>query len=484
MCRSILEELIPSFAQPAKGAPSDSVHREGFKTAWLDGLRGVASLMVMIHHSSWLWYPNLLQGWGSCPECYHFVQLPIIRVFYMGSAMVAIFFVVSGFSLSHRALGLIRSGRFEDFLDALCSSTFRRGIRLLMPPIVLTFFMMLAANYGLYATSPGHRQPALYGSLSGNLNAWFHSVLSMSDIFRPVFYKGISYAVYVPPYDPNLWTIDVEFNGSLVIFLSLLGTSKLLPAFRLLVFIAINLWLLYFVHPYLFLFMSGVFLAELHHIREDCSSQQAQATELPTSLTLNRVIKEAIFERVPSNAWIAFWTVNFIFALYIISMPLVEHGARASPGYITLASWLPVQYRAAYVEDQFFIYLAAVHLIWIIDNAPFLQKIFTTRIAQYLAKISFALYLVHGTFLYTMGLRLSNWMHARTGTETPGQYTLGVLLTALCVYPPLLVTADFVWRHVDNKSVSFAKWLYVKMSLPKRATQSTHQYSELRGVPG
>ncbi|KAF8859397.1 hypothetical protein BDZ45DRAFT_673347 [Acephala macrosclerotiorum] len=450
--------LLPSFAQPSVprslNAPSRKVH----KTAWLDGLRGVASLMVMLHHSSWLWYPHLSRGWGSCEDCYYIVQLPIVRVFYMGSAMVAIFFVVSGFSLSHRALGLIRSGKFPELLDSLSSSTFRRGMRLLLPTIVVTFFMMLATYFGFYGTGPGNRQPPRYEKFSQNFYHWYLAILDITDIFRPMNYPGW----YNPPYDTNLWTIDVEFHGSLVIFITLLGLSKVKPTFRLLVLIAIPLWLLYYIHTHLFLFMSGVLLAELHHIRED---QQSQTLDPSSPHPSQPRLLETI---LPQLYWpkvnMSFWIFNFLLALHVLSMPLIHEGADSSPGFRTLVYYIPNSFRQPYVEDHFWIFLAAVHLIWSIDNAPFLQRIFTTRVATYLGKISFALYLLHGSFLYTIGYNLSYKVHDYVGRDTSFRYTAGIVLTGCVLYPLLFWCADVVWRHVDARSVSIAKWCYQKVS--------------------
>ncbi len=455
--KSFLHSLIPSFAQRAPSPP-----HKVYKTAWLDGLRGVASLMVMLHHSSWLWYPELSRGWGSSPDSYHFVQLPVIRIFYMGSAMVAIFFVISGFSLSHKALGLIRHGRYAELLSSLGSSTFRRGMRLVIPPVVLTFFMMLATYMNWYGKGDGAREPPHYDTFSQNFWHWAHTVMDISDIFRPMDYPGW----YNPPYDTNLWTIDVEWHGSLVIFLTLLGLSKVHAKFRLFMLVCIPIWLEYRVHTHLFLFMSGVFLAELHHIREDRLSEP----QTPS----NQRLVEKLMAKLPPNVQrvleqprttVIFWSVNFVVAIYLLSMPLLGAGGASSPGYIWLASMIPSQFLAPFVEDHFWIFLAAVHFIFTVDNAPFLQTIFTTPVAQYLGRVGFALYLVHGTFLYTIGWNLSARILDITGREAGFQYGSGVFLTVCILYPLIFCTADFVYRQVDVKSVTFARWLHTKVSI-------------------
>ncbi|PVH68910.1 hypothetical protein DL98DRAFT_356521, partial [Cadophora sp. DSE1049] len=360
-------------------------------TLWLDGLRGIASVLVMFHHSRLLWYPELGRGYASCASYYHIIQLPFLCLLYSGAPMVAIFFVVSGFSLSFKALSVMPTSQCqsEKAFDALSSSVFRRGIRLLMPPIVVTFFMILFTNFEWYGTGVGSRQPPHHHTLLGNVGQWLKSSLDIMDIFRPTFTKDVSYAVYMPPYDPNLWTIDVEFHGSMVVFCTLLGVVKLRDGWRMFVLGTIPLWLLWEAHSYLFLFLSSVLLAELHLRREYRSSLGL----LPPH-SLDKARK-------------GFWVLNFAVAMYVLGIPLLHMGAAETPGYIFLATHIPSNYaNPVYIKDTFWIYIAAVHLVFTIDRAPFLQSIFVTRVAWYLGKIGFALYLVHETVLYTVGYRL------------------------------------------------------------------------------
>ncbi|TVY45346.1 hypothetical protein LCER1_G008289 [Lachnellula cervina] len=448
-------EFKSSFTLP--GLPSDELTRSSRRlhsTAWLDGLRGVASLLVVIHHSSWLWYPRLSEGWGSSPDSQWFVQLPMIRIFYAaGSAMVAVFFIVSGFSLSYKSLGLIRTGRFPEVLDSLSSSVFRRLLRLVLPPATTTFFSMLVTHAGWYGTGPKSRQPARHDSLADNVFLWMRSVVELADPFRPNIYPG----GYDPTYESNLWTIPVELHGSMVIFLTLLGIAKLRASLRLAILVSIVLFLLCYAYTHLFLFLSGVLLAELHYRREERTSKlRTPASQPPES---------ADHERQGAKGMKLFWTLNFLLAIFVCCMPLRVQGARSSPGYMTLASLTPPPYRGLFIEDQFWIFIAAFHLVFTLDNAKFLQMIFTSRFSQYLGKISFSLYIIHGSFLYSLGWNLSARTLDWTGRDAGFQYASGIFLTGLFMYPLLFWTADIVARHVDARSVRFARWLWLKAAI-------------------
>lgn len=123
--------LLPTFVRQ----PPNSPPRKLSKMAYLDGLRGVAALFVMIHHYACQFTPALLEGWGSDPENSWILQLPFIRVIHSGSFMVVLFFVISGTVLSYRSLKLARDRKKPEFTSSLASSVFRRWIRLHLPVI-------------------------------------------------------------------------------------------------------------------------------------------------------------------------------------------------------------------------------------------------------------------------------------------------------------------------------------------------------------
>lgn len=136
-------ELLPAWWNWTS-SPPPKLHL----TSWLDGLRGVAALFVFIHHSSQIYLRGLRPGYGSSPEAYHILQLPVLRIVFSGGAMVAIFFVISGYVLSTKPLLLARQGRHLELFENLASSAFRRGPRLITSYIVSTFLTAMLAMTG------------------------------------------------------------------------------------------------------------------------------------------------------------------------------------------------------------------------------------------------------------------------------------------------------------------------------------------------
>jgi hypothetical protein len=143
-CKPFLLFILPNFLR----ARANKTPRKLYPTSYLDGLRGVAALFVVIHHYAYTFTASSLQGWHAGPEGSHnwFFQLPLIRVVHSGRFMVAIFFVISGYVLSYRSLKLAREGKQVELLDSLASSVFRRWLRLHLPVIVSTFIAFLAAR--------------------------------------------------------------------------------------------------------------------------------------------------------------------------------------------------------------------------------------------------------------------------------------------------------------------------------------------------
>jgi peptidoglycan/LPS O-acetylase OafA/YrhL len=106
-----------------------------------------------------------------------------------------------------------------------------------------------------------------------------------------------------------------------------------------------------------------------------------------------------------------------------------------------------------------------VGLLLSISQMPRLRtRVFESRACQYLARISFALYLVHEFCLVVFGLRLQGWMVSVTGVgEAGAKGGLGYWVVCVVWFAvftvPVFALAAQVERWVDVPSVRFAKEL-------------------------
>lgn len=125
-------------------------------TAWINGLRGLAALLIL--SSSWheLVQFDRVGTFGSVmanaeePKAMlQWYRLPIVRWLYASQdAVISLFFIISGYVLSQPFLQLIRRGEPTLVVNGLASATFRRCLRLWIPSTIAFFtgFVLVIAG--------------------------------------------------------------------------------------------------------------------------------------------------------------------------------------------------------------------------------------------------------------------------------------------------------------------------------------------------
>jgi peptidoglycan/LPS O-acetylase OafA/YrhL len=146
----------------------------------------------------------------------------------------------------------------------------------------------------------------------------------------------------------------------------------------------------------------------------------------------------------------------FFFGLFLASYP--PHGAAKA------LFWGPFHWLAKIlVTDNsdadlyFYQTIASTLLVYVANRSPSLQKVFTTPLAIYLGKISFALYCVHQALINWFGYRTILLMWSYTGRDTLFRYEAGIVLTFIFQTILSIWAADVFWRFVDAPSVGFTK---------------------------
>jgi len=404
-------------------------------TAWLDGLRGFAAIFVFWYHLMNPFHPNHLVGYGFDPKNSHFIQLPLLRLIYSGNEMVYMFFVISGYVLSTRGISQICSRTSHTTLVAsLSSSIFRRATRLALPPIASTFLNMVLVHLGVFnhtrsiasnaSILPGYREGHLVqrGSFSRQLWDWAHHVERMTTLYAR---DAIS-----SRYDPHTWTINVEFHCSMLVFLYLLCFAKTKTWIRVsfCILLSIYLWRTDAWHENMFLM--GILIAEINQFQ---------------GLYTNSNLKIGEGSRWKNAAHWSF----FLLSLFIASCP--EHKPWQTPGYRTLARFVELR--------RFWGRFGAPLIVLSISNSKSVQTLFTNRLAQFLANISFSLYLMHYLTIHTIGYAVIPRLMEKFGKDTLWGYEGGFVLGSVVVTIVTLWLSDLFWRVVDAPSVRFSRWV-------------------------
>ncbi|KAH7120345.1 acyltransferase family-domain-containing protein [Dactylonectria estremocensis] len=440
--------LVPSFLQsrimrepirPAKLGP----------TAYLDGIRGVAALIVYFFHFSYQSF-GTAHAWGYNGKHYEIMCLPFLSLSFGGPAAVSIFFIISGYALSYKPIKNMRSGNVRDFSTGLSSMVFRRVIRLFLPTTISTFAIVSLVRTGVYdwsrdiATSPiyfkGFREPHT-PRLPTAYEQWVEWARTVYEAFRVFSWE---HWAGFRQYDLHLWTIPYEFRCSLYLFLILMGTARLQSRYRLLT-LAIVMCFTYAHSRWDFLlFLSGMALVEWDHIR----GAHVSAPALPLEE------REKGAKPTQSTTMRVFWHLLGVLALYLMCQP--QDGGDVTPGWVYLTSLIPEWWDAA--KYRYWQGVGSVLFVLTVGHSAWLQRVFNSSFAQYFGKISFSLYLMHGPVTKVIGYHFQKWVWDMTGVEG-NSYILGFYLGAMFCVPTVIWFADVFWRAVDIPTVKFARWV-------------------------
>ncbi|RYP51627.1 hypothetical protein DL769_010779 [Monosporascus sp. CRB-8-3] len=374
--------LLPSFPVSTKRTTGRS---EPHPTAYFDDLRGIAALVVYIFHFGYLWFPFLRDGYGSTPDANMFWQLPIIRVLHSGRGSVTIFFIMSGYVVTAKTVSKIHKRQPEQALHSLSDSLFKHAFRLYIPIIISTLIILALVRLDAFQPDP---------TVPFREQRPFRSSCSIGRV-----------ALYSPLYAGHLWTIPVEFKGSVTVF-TLLAFARTRCWIRLAGVLALGCWL----------DRAGIYEGDLERIQQSW-----------ISIGSILFIVALMFSPTLNLLYITWWRRN--------TNPTAVIAAAAEPDPTTFPPSSSTAVETPAKKAQ----------------RPLLQCPFTTRFAQYLRRISYSLYLTHGAVNHTVCVRWLNPAMAawpRMDTANASDAALARAWRGYCaqaLYAALVNTLVLVW---------------------------------------
>ena len=452
LLQRLLFSLVPSFLQ-SRIRPVAAKPNRLRPTAYLDGLRGVSSFIVFLGH-----YTEENLGWWTEPYGAYEngaasspLQLPFIRVIYSARPMVHLFFLISGYVLTIKPLKQIHSQQYAALSSTLSSSVFRRGLRLFVPSFVTLFIMALAVYSGI----SDDRYASRFTGLSYQLGDWRKTCWEL--LWAAWAINDMGYPS--PIYNPALWTIPVEFAQSLFLFVVILGLSRCVVNARLLILGAIMAFCFYSGELYSIEFLAGMFLAEINLLQDQSLlSTPSTPADLPKFASGEPPIRSAKTSRDTTRHKLiqAFWIANVVCGLYIASW--TNHHIEAVWGLRYLDAHTPEPFDG----QRMWFGIGAFQIVTACTQVRALQRLFTRPVAQYLGRISYALYLTHNlclTILEPMVLPiLDSYFSKETFMGRHLSWGAGLVLYV----PVIICVADFFSRAVDEPTVKLARWLEEK----------------------
>ncbi|KAL2141246.1 hypothetical protein VTI28DRAFT_2659 [Corynascus sepedonium] len=460
--KSITFRGLRQLLWPWSSSSSDGP-RQLRPTAYLDGLRGFAALLVYIHHHE-LWVhvapnhePVLERGFGYQGE-HHLATFPFIRNFFTsGHFAVAIFFVISGYVLAAKPLSLIHTGEHLKLFDNLASAFFRRWFRLYIPLIVTTFVFVTSWHVlGIWNAVCIPKE-----TIGEEIYEWYVEFKNFSYLFKDGW-RWVSY-------NQHLWSIAYEMQGSIVIFAACIALARATHKARLLCELALIFYFLYIVDGYhCALFMAGMLQCDLGLLAK-------RDGYFPRWLRSLEPYKTSIYYAL------------FVIGMYLGGVPSHTKeisDLRAEKGWYYLSYLKP---QAVYDYKWFYLFFAGNITVACAARLGWLKRFLESRFCQFLGRISFALYLVHGPILWTVGdivYYAVGWLGPAESRQDGPNHTpvkhwqnvfplpmrgpmgleVSLLLPNLLFLLPLtLWVADIVTRFVDEPAVRFPAWLYKRI---------------------
>jgi len=317
------------------------------------------------------------------------MQAPIFRLVGQGPAWVACFFILSGFVNSLKPIKLARAGQVDTALSNLAVSSFRRSWRLVLPATAATIISWFICQFGGYETARQSEAYWLYITSPSPSPTWGTAVFDLIHAIQRTW-------TYNPDniYDQPQWALLYLLQGSMFVFTSLLVTINLTPRFR--IFCLTVLWFWSFnwgmrlgdrtvIH--LFQFNECLLLLAIVGLNVYCGIMLAELNYSRYPLLLSQFSPY-------------FAPPLVLIALVFMSFPSQFHNH--APWSDMLLKWHYMVAPANAEVQRFWPSLGAQLLILTCVLSPHLRRMLSQRYFLWLGKISFPLYLLHGSIMRTV----------------------------------------------------------------------------------
>lgn len=377
----------------------------GRKNLSLEGLRGVAALGVVVAHFLFAILPSI-NAYGYPGGTFEprlsfesWAALPFSTVFFNGGFQVSLFFALSGFVLTQK---IVQSGD----ASGVSAGVLRRYPRLIFPAAVSVLFAWCLLELGMMHTD---LSPFIGGS------GWVVGAYATPVSFLEAAFQGfVSAPLYgVASLNDPLWTIRVEFIGSLLLFLSYSFFGKSRPFLVALLFC---------------IFAAAITGPSLYIIYY-------------MTLLVGSFMNYAVARRRMAPAWTA--------GLAILGMLL--GAADYSPAFLAYQGVLSGIGFSTYAAKAFTQAIGACLVVFalVMSPASMAAGVLGNRFFAWLGRISFSVYLVHWPIVCSIGFMVVFVAEKYLG------WTFGhaLALSAFCVLSAVLVVAELFTRFVDAPSM-------------------------------
>ena len=374
------------------------MHKEHF--AYLDGIRGLMCINVVICHFVVVYYPELyFEEFADLSILGKIVGGSPLSVFVNGDIAVRYFFVLSGFLI---AFSTFKNRSYGAKL--ILSKMKKRYFRLLPIISIATIFTFILMKFDLLY----HLNIVDIVQNSTFLQAYCNFDPTIPSLFNNIFIKVfITGSDYVGPF----WTIRYELWGPLValILCSLLHKRKS----RRLLYVLIVVPLSIFVDSNLLSLFIGVFVADLLCFPDKDTT----------------IFSKYYFTILNNKLFII---IISIVGLYCVCVPMYFAGI--------YQYWNIIPYLFPGILRSIGVGL----LLYVLLKTPQIRKPFESKLLQLLGRISFSVYAIH----WTLMLSLQAWLFMNFSSLY--SYSIAALLSFGITCIAIFIVAYIIWFVVER----------------------------------
>jgi peptidoglycan/LPS O-acetylase OafA/YrhL len=376
----------------------------------LDGLRGVAALVVVLCHYSNAFLPSVHGRISPTHTAFDgLIASTPLHLFIGGEFAVSVFFVLSGFVLTQK---FFRTKSHS----IIISSAARRYFRLMFPVLasILVSFVLLSLGF----------MQLQYMNLAPASSDWAFAPNILQALYQGLY--GVFFTEF-NTYNPVLWTMQIELIGSFILFMFLALFGKLEKR-----------WVFYIIFGLVLLktnylaFLLGMVLSDVWVNRPSIK------------LRINSATSSGLFV---AGLALGAWYISPLFPpIYAgLTLPFMDTTETAL---------------FSHTIGALFLIVATLRLGW-------LTKILENKACQYLGRISFSMYLLHFIILGSVASYLFNhFFILHLG------YLASVVAVSLVCIPITFIASSIFTTQVDNRSIAWSRmigmWL-ISANTPKKS---------------
>ncbi|KAI9728592.1 MAG: hypothetical protein M1834_007620 [Cirrosporium novae-zelandiae] len=343
------------------------------KIQWIEGLRGIASVLVLCTHLARGWDYELFAASTGQDEPPRILQLPVLRIPWQGRIAVPIFAFLTGFVCALKPLKLARAGNKYAAFTSIAKSAFRRPPRLIIPATIILITSWMLCQFGAYTVANRCDSGWMrYSSPEPAPNVW-EALVQLWKVFLSTWTTGWM------PYDDHQWALIHFLKSAFEVYVVLVATMFMKYYARLAVYTGMYMYFWQNTHP-----DSGEFGVQLMLAMFLCDMSQHFAAQ--QWMSKHRVALN-IAAIVPLGL-----------GLYLSSYP------QDFPEWATWSRQLEALSHYIFPElvpsmPKRFTGLGVNLMILSVFMSSIAKDFLSTKYFLWLGKNSFAVYLVHGTLL-------------------------------------------------------------------------------------